>query len=400
MVLDKRSLIFLLFVFAFVLDSVINYFFNIPVFVIALIFLFCLFLVPGFFTVKKYSSFLIIVLTFSISFIVSVLRSGFYKESLSDFLFIMSFFGAFYFYAYTTTPNVLASSKKLLSYFMGISLLLFLATYIGFDQNVWGNTMDIKSKDIEFNRSYRQGFFRKSHIASYFFTFILLYFLNKYKNNRASWLVYFITVVPLVTIILLTGSRTPIIIIAIGLLIYFFKVKFLKFLIPLTAVGVLLIVYIDRVLVIFNNTIFYQYLTIIKTTLSNFSRLSRVIIWSSWWKEIKTFNSVDFLFGRGFNASTEANLINTKYSIWFHNDFLSIFYSYGVLPFLLYILLFISIYKRHKAVIKGNIFIFLTFSSLWLAAFFNGFYYYYPILLLYLFYAMIYEKNEDNYIRN
>ena len=400
MVLDKRSLIFLLFVFAFVIDSVINYFFNIPVFVIALIFLFFLFLVPGFFTVKKYNLFLVAVLTFSISFIVSTIRSGFYKESLSDFLFIMSFYGAFYFYAYITTPNAMASNKKLINYFLGISLLLFLATYIGFDQNIWGNTMGIKGKDIEFNRSYRQGFFRKSHIASYFFTFILLYFLNKYKNNRASWLVYFITVVPLVTIILLTGSRTPIIIIAIGLMIYFFKVKFLKFLIPLTALGVLLIVNIDKVLVLFNNTIFYQYLTIIKTTFSNFSRLSRVIIWSSWWKEIKTFNSVDFIFGRGFNASTEANLINTKYSIWFHNDFLSIFYSYGILPFLLYVLLFISIYKRHKKVIKGNIFIFLAFSSLWLAAFFNGFYYYYPILLLYLFYAMIYEKNEDNYIRN
>ncbi|MEO8932802.1 MAG: O-antigen ligase family protein [Xanthomarina sp.] len=400
MLLDKRSIIFLIYVFVFALDSVLNYFYSIPLFVLSLISLFFLFLIPGFFSIKKYSSFLIVVIFFSVSLLLNILRSGFYKESLSDYLFIMSFFGAFYFYAYTTKSNSQASTKKLINLFLVISLILFLSTYIGFDQNLWGNTLGLKSNDIEYNRSYRQGFFRKAHIASYFFTFILLYFLNKYKTFGASIFVYILTVLPLVTIILLTGSRTPIIVISLGLIIYFFKAKFLKFLIPLATFGVLLIVYIDKVLVLFNNTIIYQYLTVIKTTFTNFSRLSRVIIWSSWWKEMKTFNIIDIFFGRGFNASIEANLRNTANSIWFHNDFLSITYSYGILPLILYIIIFINIYKRHKGIIKGNVFIFLAFSSFWLSAFFNGFYYYYPILLLYLFYVMIYEKNEDNYIRD
>ena len=47
------------------------------------------------------------------------------------------------------------------------------------------------------------------------------------------------------------------------------------------------------------------------------------------------------------------------------------------------------IYKKHKNVIKGNIYLFLTFSSFALSAFFNGFYYYYTVLILFIFYSMI-----------
>ena len=95
-----------------------------------------------------------------------------------------------------------------------------------------------------------------------------------------------------------------------------------------------------------------------------------------------------------------ANQKNVSNSIWFHNDFLSIFYSYGILPLIIYINLFVNIYKKHKKIIRSNIFIFLTFSGFWLSAFFNGFYYYYTVILLYLFYTMIYESNEVSDIRD
>jgi len=198
----------------------------------------------------------------------------------------------------------------------------------------------------------------------------------------------------------MTGSRTPIVVIVIGLFLYYFKLKFLKYLILLISLGVLIIVYLDNLLILFSNSIIYQYLTILKTISSNFGRLSRIIIWKSWWSEIQTFSFFDFIFGRGFNSSLVANLKNTSSSIWFHNDFLSIFYSYGAFPFLLYIFLFVGIYQKHKSIIKKNIFIFLAFSSFFLAAFFNGFYYYFTILLLYIFYSMIYEQNEVGDIRD
>ena len=96
MKLDKRSIIFLLNILVFSLDSVLNYFYDFPVFVASLMFYFVVLIVPGFFSFKKYHSFLIIILFFLLSFIFNTFRDGFYKESLSDFLFIISFFGSFY----------------------------------------------------------------------------------------------------------------------------------------------------------------------------------------------------------------------------------------------------------------------------------------------------------------
>ena len=399
MILTKRSFLFLFFSIAFTLDSVVNYFINIPLFVITLIVFVLGICVPGFFSKRNYLSFILVLLVFSTSFVFNIFRMGFYKESLSDVLFILSFFGAFFLYS---DQQKLSGSKDFyIRIFLIACLILFLATYLGFDQNIWGNTMGIKTEDIEYNRSYRQGFFRKAHIASYFFTFFILYFLNKFKNKNVSSFKYVITFIPLATMVLLTGSRTSIVVVFIAIFIYYFKLKFLKYLLPFTGLCLLSVVYIDNLLVFFDNTIFYQYLSIIKTMGSNFERLSRVIIWSSWWSEIKTFTITDFLFGRGFNASLSANLKNTSSAIWFHNDFLSIIYSYGILPLLLYISLFVMIYKKHKNAIKNNVYLFLMFTSFCLSAFFNGFYYYYTIIILYLFYAMIneYKSNhkEENY---
>ena len=397
MKLDKRSIIFLLNILVFSLDSVLNYFYDFPVFVVSLMFYFVVLIVPGFFSFKKYHSFLIIILFFSLSFIFNTFRDGFYKESLSDFLFIISFFGSFYLFSDTIS---LKNNNKLILFFLLTTLLLFSGTYLGFDQNKWGNTIGLKTDDIEFSRSYRQGFFRKAHIASYFFTFTLLYFMNRLKSLKANKLTYIVTIVPLTYVIFITGSRTPIVVMFLGLILFYFKIKYLKYLIIFVVLSVGLIIFIDEALVLFSDTIIYQYITIIKTIFSNFERLSRIIIWASWWSEVKTFNLIDFVFGRGFNASTVANQKNVSNSIWFHNDFLSIFYSYGILPLIIYINLFVKIYKKHKKIIRSNVFIFLTFSGFWLSAFFNGFYYYYTVILLYLFYTMIYESNEVSDIRD
>ncbi|MFV0565532.1 MAG: O-antigen ligase family protein [Flavobacteriaceae bacterium] len=395
LLLDKKAIIFIVFVIIFVLDSVLNYFYNIPLFVISLMFYFALLMMPGFLPYKNYRSLLIIVLCFSISFIFNSIRSGFYKESLSDFLFIISFFGSFYLYSNKFAPN-----NKVVTIFLIASLIMFLATFIGFDQNIWGNTMGLKTKDIEFSRSYRQGFFRKAHIAAYFFTIIILYLFNRYKELKKNRFNYIVIILPLIIIVLLTGSRTPIAVVLIGVLLYYMKVKHLKYLLILALITILSIVYIDALLILFSDTIIYQYLSIVKTVTSNFDRLSRVIIWSSWWTEIKTFNLIDIIFGRGFNSSLEANSKNISNHIWFHNDFFSIIYSYGILPLVLYVSLFINMYKKHKKAIKHNLFIFLSFSSFWLSAFFNGFYYYFTVILLYLFYSMIYEKNEVSNFRD
>ena len=159
---------------------------------------------------------------------------------------------------------------------------------------------------------------------------------------------------------------------------------------------VVIFVNIDWVLSITEGSILFQYLTLFKTIVSNFSRLSRVIIWSSWFQEMGTFSIIDLFIGKGFTNSIQANLENVGTPIWFHNDFLSIIYSYGILPVIFYIYLFIRIYQTNKEKIKSNLFIFAAFLSTFLSGFFNGFYYYFPILLMYVFYSIIANKKLEN----
>lgn len=394
MSLEKRNFIFLAYVLFFALDAIINYFYEIPVYVTSLIIFVCVLVIPGFFSTKHYLSFLVVFSIFFIPFTFNVIKTGLNKESISDLLYIISFFGAFY--LFSDIRGSANTEKKLINIFCVICLGLFLVTFIGFDQNLWGNTLDVETKDIEYSRAYRQGFFRKAHIASYFFTYLALYYTHKLKLQNAPWYKYLLIGLPLLSIILLTGSRTPIVVISLSALLFYFRIKYIKFMIPLISVIVGLFVFIDQLLVAFNHTIFYQYLSVIKTLTSNFERLSRVIIWSSWWQEVKTFSVIEILFGRGFHSSLEANFNNLSIRIWFHNDFLSIVYSYGILPLLAYVTLFVMIYKKHKDIIKSDMLLFIAFSSFWLSAFFNGFYYYYTILILYLFYAMIRNYHKRN----
>src|SRR5690606_26720648 len=143
----------------------------------------------------------------------------------------------------------------------------------------------------------------------------------------------------------------------------------------------------------FEGTIFFQYFSIIATFNENFSRLSRVIIWSSWWEEISNFSLGSFMIGNSFHNSFIANVQNINENIWFHNDFLSIAYSYGLFALLAYLSFFTFIYLKNESLIKNNIYIFVCFFSMPLAGVFNGFYYYYTFFIFYLFiYLLQYEK--------
>jgi len=391
--MDKRAFIFLFNVFFFLLDSIFNFNLDIPVYAASLILLFLAFLIPGFFSLEKYSIYKIICFLFSVSFVVSLFTVGFNKDSLSDYLFIMSFFGATF--LYSSKQDLIKHHHLYINIFFGVCLILFLPTFFGFDKNSWGDTISVASDDIEYNRSYRQGIFRIAHVAGYFFSYLLLYYSNTVWKSKDFSLKNILVLLGITTIILLTGSRTPIAIIILSLLLFFFRLKYIKVLIPFLAFLIVMLLNVEVLLLYSKNTVVYQYVSLLKTMTVNFPRLSRVIIWKSWWSEIQSFGFVDFLFGRGLHASKLANLKNIGSSIWFHNDFLSIVYSYGVFPLIAYTLLFFKIYTTHKVYIKDNIFIFCAFSGLWLSAFLNGFYYYYPLITLYLFFAMVQSEHKE-----
>lgn len=392
MTIDKKEFVFWGSTIFFTLDCVINYFVSVPIYVCFSILLVVIFYIPGFLTKRDNVLFATNSLIFIIPFIINCFQFGFFKESFSDLLYILSFYGSFFLYSTQFTKCNFEEDRVII--FAILCFLLFIPTFFGLEEI---STMEFDTSDIEFRRSYRQGFFRIAHIASYFFAFIVLYYLHKAGKFRIR---NKIIILISISFLLLTGSRTSIAVLIIGLILYYFRKKFIVVGLLTISFAFLIVYNIDYLLKIFDDTILFQYISIVKTLSTNLSRLSRVIIWNSWWTEVQNFDFWDIIIGRGFNSSFDANERNIYNRIWFHNDFLSIFYSYGALGVLKYIFLFQRIYIKNKTEISSNIFIYLAFTSFWLSAIFNGFYYYFPSILLFLFYSMINKSNESRSFRN
>src|SRR5690606_29404375 len=85
-----------------------------------------------------------------------------------------------------------------------------------------------------------------------------------------------------------------------------------------------------------------------------------------------------------FSFSFEVNRQNTGSEIWFHNDWLSVFYSYGLLGVLGLVAAYFSLYAWLKSSISDRFYVSLIFLMLLFLSFVNGLYYYYPLVFLYL----------------
>lgn len=394
MEISKRTFVFIGSVLTFSLDSVVNYFLPVPIYVSFTLILFGIFLLPGFLPKEHYYKFLGVVLFFGFPFLINCLKVGLSKESLSDLLYIFIFYGSFFLYSNSSQQRNFEYIKpKFVFLFCLLCVLLFVPTFFGLTER---STMEFDTADIEYRRSYRQGFFRIAHIASYFFAILLLFIICNRKNKIFGKLAISFF---LLFFLFLTGSRTALVVLMLGIFMYFFRRKFIVVSIVIGVSTYFLTKNIDSLLNISNDTIFFQYISFFKTATSNFERLSRIIIWNSWWLEVKNFGLNDFLWGRGFSESFNANERNIYNRIWFHNDFLSIFYSYGLLPTILYVWLFFYIFSKNKVQISSSLYLYMAFASFWLSGIFNGFYYYYPSILLYIFYAMIKIYDESGNFR-
>ena len=125
------------------------------------------------------------------------------------------------------------------------------------------------------------------------------------------------------------------------------------------------------------------------TAVDNRPRLSRLILWNSWLRELGSFGIIDFVIGRTFHESLLANLRNAYIQEWFHNDFLSVFYAYGAICFVGYVLLYIKILRDNRSLITRSFFVFSLYASMPVMAFLNGYYYYFPMFTLYIFFLTI-----------
>jgi len=408
---------FWFFIISFFVDRIVNYFIHFPFFVILALILFpFLFLSAQYKNPDKRQLYLL-VFSFLIITVINSIVYLFGINNISDFLFTGLFITIYFYY-----KNNINNLKLLNVYlFLILSLFLFSFTFFKIDSTSISNTeyaalfnldnfsdekleqvKDITQESenikweanpldiLEYSRIYHNGLFRLPHIASYFFGFLALFFGYQYQKKKK--VLDIVLLIVSLALCIYSGSRAVLSAFVLSIIIFLFKRKYIVYLQGVIIFVLLLILGRQYLVQLTENTVFFQYFAFIQTTIENFTRLSRFRLWYSWWLEVREFGFWDLMIGKSYMNAIIANAKNLDYKVWFHNDFLNIFYTYGIWCTLLYIWFFIKIYRDNKSWIKQNIFIFIFYSSMVITAIINGFYYYFPVFLLYLFFLMI--KNE------
>ncbi len=413
------NLFFWFFLVSFVLDRIINYFFHFPFFVATSLIVFPFLLLGAQYKSQDKTRVYVMVFPFLVVTILNSIIYLFGIKNISDLLFI-GLFVVVYFY-YKNNINYLKISNVYL--FLGLMFFLFSFTFFNINSDSLGNTeyaklfnWDISSlvnsgqtKEIiskkemikweanpmdilEYLRVYHNGLFRLPHVASYFFGFLALFFTYQYQKKKKISHVILLTISFVLCVY--TGSRTVLAAFVLSMILYLFKRKYIVYFTLLIALLLILTIVNDSILQLTKDTVLYQYFAFIQTTTENFTRLSRFRIWYSWWIEVREFGFLDFMIGKSYTNVLIVNAKNLDYKVWFHNDFLNIFYTYGIWCTGIYTWFFVKIYRDNKRWINQNIFIFIFYSSMVITAIINGFYYYFPVFLLYMFLIMVKQQKE------
>jgi len=240
---------------------------------------------------------------------------------------------------------------------------------------------------VEQDRTYNYGLFRVPHVPAYFFGFLLLFYLSLFKYRRKAW--YLAIVAALLFLILYNGVRTFVVAALLSAMLWFFVKRNIWFFVAFMAIIAGMIVFRNIIFELTQGTIFQPLSSLLITLVDNPDRLSRIALFRSWFNELQTFNWYDFIFGKNFYLSKLANLRNLFTPTWYHNDLLSVIFSYGVIAAVFYIFLFIQIFREHSGLIRNHALLFVCYFSMILTAMFNGFYYYFPLFLLYIYWLMV-----------
>jgi hypothetical protein len=373
---------------AFALDNVVNYFSPIPVYVISIpVSILLMFRFTRDQTDRLW--FIASILCLLTSVLVNSLRFDMSIEDVSDILFLAQFFSAFF---YARHARV---SPRAISHATYVFAILFLPALIGINANDYSDAFpDVftsGSDDIEFLRIYNQGLYRLPHVAGYMLAFGGLWwtYIASYSRKKR----HFMVAALFLGFALYTGSRTPIIVMGAAYLIANIRLRAREILIAasILILAALFFVYMNDVLNFLFGSFLYQYLSLFETMLDNFDRLSRVIIWNSWLSAISSFNALDFFVGRNYLSSFDFNMREIGIYIWFHNDFLSAFYSYGIFVFIAYVVPYLVAIRRSIQVGSSSRLLSVLGFFIFAAAFLNGFYKYLPVI----FFVLLFSDNVD-----
>ena len=409
--LQNPNVVFLAFVAAFFLDSAINYYFDFPLFVLFIMLTLPVLWLSLWLSDYKPVFLLLFVSMFGISVFINTLIYPFNNKNISDLVFILLFATSFYYYHFFRKKLTLKAINIFLiaatimiipEFFKGKSIqnlqqepqtnntvsheTTVPPAVITFDQSNMLNSLEEPPKRIS-------GIYRVPHIAAYFFGFLSLFYAFFYFRNK-KW-IYLAVSLLAATFVILSGIRSIVFAMAMSFLLYLFIQR--KMLVFLVSGGLVTLVLLFRFQLYFllNKTFLKPYLALVVTLVDNSSRQTRVMLWKSWFLEMKEFIWYHYLSGKTFFASLLANKYNLHHKVWFHNDFLSVVYSYGLFCLVMYVGLWVIIYRSYAKIIKRNVFIFVFYFAGVFAAFFNGYYYYFPVLLLFMFFLMINEEKKN-----
>ena len=182
------------------------------------------------------------------------------------------------------------------------------------------------------------------------FNFIALFVINlAYKDRRHNELIFFIAIIPAVTIAIESAARTALLAVIIAIVCYYmfrfinFEKKHLQIIYFILILAVLLGVFFYA-----NITEFSWYEKANEVSVKYFSKnidSSRGYLWKS---ALENMNGMDFILGCGTGAGpTVKEYIGSS----FHNSFIQMFYQNGVLGVVFLVLL---LYKFWKVLIDIN----------------------------------------------
>lgn len=398
------TLIFYLSLAVFFIDAALNQWRHVPLFTVYIAFLTPVIL-WGLYEIGGFTRILFLFLsTLIVSSFVHLLHYGIQPKNISDAIYISCFATSYYYYRYHRN-SLKASAIWVLA---GVLCLMFSFSFIGLNKEKWLLDKDKQHSIIEYaqrkdqsniasptaplwgklekNRQYHKGLFRVPHVGALLLGLCLLAVLFIPQTLRRSWIV----LASLIMLFFILWSGTRIFFAAFAAAVLIFVVYKRNYLLLFIAILLFIpVVYFRFELYeLTRNTPLGSLSGALIALFDEWHNFSRITIWSVWWNEITTFNLREWIIGKGFNQGLEVNYALLDYKVWFHNDFLSIMYSYGFFSFVLFILLIISWFIEARKSLQEHMGFFLFCSVLIISAILNGLYFYQPLLFFYLFFLM------------
>jgi hypothetical protein len=388
---------------AFFIDGVIHKFTKLPFFT-GYLALLTPFLLLSIYKKRGHLPYISIFFLVSICFssLMHIFKYGVHLKNLSDTLYIAVFAISFTFY-HIHSDKLKVMAVWILSAVLGV---MFMFSFVkegtklivnkaeqvqvlellddGKPRNKSGYTI---GGAVEKNRQYHAGLFKVAHVGAFLLGICLLGFwlLPVHQNKLAMLLVSVI----ILFLIVWSGTRIFFAALLPGLIIYLLRKKQIMYIVG----GVVLLVIITyfrlEIYEATRHTPLGSISGVFIAVLDDWQNLSRIAIWKVWLAEVKSFTWFELFFGKGYAQSFEVTGAVFEKPIWFHNDSLSIIFSYGLLTFLLYILMIADWIKQLLHELKNNLGLLVLFITLLTASLLNGLYFYQPLFFFYIFFLIL-----------